>query len=153
MSRLPREPLMSSLLDRLITTDQRRDAARLEESVRRDLENLLNTRWRCLNWPPNLEELEQSLVNYGIPDFTGASFNDPGSQRDLRRIIQSAIRRFEPRLGAIKVSVPERPDRRDRTVRFRIEAELGEGRHRTPIAFETALDPSTATFRVGQAGR
>ena len=75
------------MLDRLLDhePDVRREAPRsrnqvlreLKQSVRRDLENLLNTRVRCIPLPPELKELKQSLVNYGIPDLTGASLGDP----------------------------------------------------------------------------
>ena len=71
------------MLDRLIDHEPevRRESPRsrnqvlreLKQSVRRDLENLLNTRVRCVPLPPELKELKQSLVNYGIPDLTGAS--------------------------------------------------------------------------------
>jgi len=157
----PRQIGTGSLLDRLLGEGPRSRTSGsrfavptgVQESVRRDLENLLNTRWRCLSWPPDLEELEHSLVNYGIPDFTGASFNDPSSQRELRRIIQNSIRKFEPRLKHARVSVPEREDKQDRTLRFRIEAELQAGDSSRAVAFETALDPSTSTFHVGRAAR
>ena len=71
------QPLVPSVLDRLI--DDEPTATReppksrgqvlrdLKQSVRRDLENLLNTRQRCKSWPENLSELEVSLVNYGFP--------------------------------------------------------------------------------------
>ena len=62
MARVPRDqPLLPSLIDRVGQADQvLRD---LRECLRRDLENLLNTRRRCLPAPPDLEELETSLVN------------------------------------------------------------------------------------------
>lgn len=156
----PREA--TSLLGRLMSDDAATAAAQgghrstrrgLEELVRHDLENLLNTRWRCLSWPPGLDELEQSLVNYGIPDFSGASFGDPASHRELRRILEQCIRRFEPRLRAARVVLLERGGRQDRMLHFKIEAELGVGAELHAVAFETALDPTSARFRVGSSGR
>ena len=83
--------LVPSVLDRLLDDhpEQRQELPKarhqvlreLKQSVRRDLENLLNTRWRCVSWPPNLDELELSLVNYGIPDFTGVNMGSP-AERD-----------------------------------------------------------------------
>jgi type VI secretion system protein ImpF len=125
----------------------------MEEHVRRDLESLLNTRWRCRSWPPGLDELEQSLVNYGIPDFSAASFGDPVNQRDLRRIIELSIKRFEPRLRNIRVILVERGGVQDRLLHFKIEAELSDGVERRLIAFETALDTSSASFQVGLSNR
>ena len=81
--------LLPSVLDRLIDDDPqvRHEAQRnrnqllrdLKLAVRRDLENLLNTRVCCATWPRELTELQQSLVNYGIPDLSGASL---GSSRE-----------------------------------------------------------------------
>lgn len=152
-------PPSRSVLDRLIADRGARggrlspmQASReLHESVRRNLENLLNTRWRCVSWPPDLDELERSLVNYGIPDFTGAAFNDPISRREFRRILEISIRHYEPRFGNVRVNIVESEKKEDRTLRFRIDGVLGADGE--AVAFETALDPTTATFRVGQLGR
>ena len=77
------QPLLPSLLDRLI--DEEPDDSReppksrsqllreLKQSIRRDLENLLNTRQRCRSWPENFDELTVSLVSYGIPDMAGTA--------------------------------------------------------------------------------
>ena len=65
------QPLVPSLLDRLIEPSSGRERSAgaggdthmlrdSKQSVRRDLENLLNTRWRCKVWPPDLAELEVS---------------------------------------------------------------------------------------------
>src|SRR5688572_29401729 len=125
------QPLLPSVLDRLMHLDPRgpgrgrgqlqRD---LKEGIRRDLEDLLNTRWRCSSWPPNLEELELSLVNYGSPDFTGANLGSPTNQEDFRRILQRVIQRYEPRFSGVTVALLKNPDPMDRTLRFRIEALL-----------------------------
>lgn len=152
----------ASLLDRLtrdrapvrtVGAHQLRAARTFRDAVRRDLENLLNTRYRCSSWPPALHELEQSLVNYGIPDFTGASFNDPNSQREFRRVIERAIQRFEPRLKRVKVTLRESGYARDRILHFRIDATLQVGRLSEAVAFETALDPTSNAFTVGTAPR
>src|SRR5882757_6615059 len=94
----------SSVLDRLMNPDEKMlsnksagQALRdLKVSVRRDLENLLNTRWRCKMWPPELPELECSLVNYGIPDFSGANLGASSTREEFRRIIEKAIKDYKP---------------------------------------------------------
>src|SRR5687768_18290102 len=116
MSRVPHDhPLTPSVLDRLIDPDPTaaRDAPKgqaqvlreMKQSLRRDLENLLNTRWRCLSWPPNMDELELSLVNYGLPDFSGANLGIAENREQFRRVIERVIARFEPRLKNVKVQV------------------------------------------------
>ena len=79
------QPLTPSLLDRLIDLEpgntrevpksRTQVLAELKQSVRRDLENLLNTRWRATRISEDLKELEFSLANYGIPDVSGVSLS------------------------------------------------------------------------------
>jgi type VI secretion system protein ImpF len=142
---------LEPMLDRMIDNSRYAsgDIRAIRDSVRAELERLLNTRWRCREWPPNLEELEQSLVNYGIPDFSGASFRDSRSQRELRKLIERAIRLFEPRCQRVKVSVVT-DSRRDRKLRFRIETELVAQGHREGAVFESTLDVSSSTFSIKQ---
>ena len=74
-----KQPLQQSLLDRLIDDSPgqpdsgrlRRgfDLKALRQSVRRDLENLLNSRVQWHTWPDSYTELPQSLLNYGLPHF------------------------------------------------------------------------------------
>src|SRR5690349_3076064 len=100
------QPLIPSVLDRLLDDDpansqeapkSRSQVLReLKQSVRRDLENLLNTRWRCVSWPPNLDQIDLSLINYGIPDFTGVNMAAPSERERLRQVIERIIRKFEP---------------------------------------------------------
>src|SRR5580693_7890058 len=100
----PDRPLLPSVLDRLIDSDPtvRREAPRgrnqslreLKQSVRRDLESLLNTRVRCLPWPSDLKELKHSLVNYGIPDLTGVSAGSSKERDQLCREIESVVKRY-----------------------------------------------------------
>ena len=161
------EPMTKPLLDRLINpepTAGKGDGTHIVKSVRtvrdavqRDLESLLNTRWRCRSFPPSLDELGKSIVNYGIPDFTGASFANPMTQRDFRQIITRAITNFEPRLHAPKVIPVTNKNTASgdetRTLRFRIEATLLSEDGRQRVAYETQMNPADTTFTVRRAGR
>lgn len=148
---------MRPLLNRLIDPQASSASARSQrEAIQRDLEDLLNTRWRCKSWPPQYEELEQSVVNYGIPDFTGTSFDNPLSQRDFRMIITRAISRFEPRLQNVKVSLMAGADAgsaETRTLRFKIEAMLQSDEGWRDVAYETLMNPTDSTFTVKRAER
>lgn len=156
------DPLLPSLLDRLIDDDpgsrveepknQFQRLRQLKQSVRRDLENLLNTRWRAIGWSSDFEELETSIANYGIPDFTGANLGSAGSREDFVRIIQDTIRRFEPRLKRVKVDLVDNTEREDRTMRFRIDAILLAEPEPEPVVFDSALEPTSGVFRVGTSG-
>jgi len=153
-----RQLLLPSVLDRLIddSPGDTREAARsraqvlreLKQSVRRDLENLLNTRWRPTGWPGDLAELERSLVGYGIPDITAAELAQPGSREDFRRTIEALIRRFEPRFKSVRVEIRTNAEPLDRTLRFRVDAVLYAEPAPEPVSFDSAVEPATGTVEV-----
>lgn len=152
------QPLVPSVLDRLIDFDpelnrepapSRHQILRdLKAAVRRDIESLLNTRQRCLSWPEHLKELKQSLVNYGIPDLTGASMSSSREREDLCRVIQTIVARHEPRFKNVRVKLLENTEPLDRTLRFRIDALLLVDPAPEPIVFDSVLRPATGTFEV-----
>ncbi len=152
------QPLLPSVFDRLLddepdnsreTAASRRQILReLKLSVSRDLENLLNTRQRWGEWPETLTELEQSLVNYGIPDFTGVNMSIASERERLRGIIQRVIEQFEPRFQSVKVKLLENSESFDRTLRFRIDGLLNVDPAPEPVVFDSQLEPATSTFEV-----
>jgi type VI secretion system protein ImpF len=156
------QPLVPSVLDRLLDDDpdnpneaphSRTVVLReLKRSVRRDLENLLNTRRRPRPWEPGLDELERSLVNYGIPDFTGANMGSPQARDEFRQIIEKVIHEYEPRFRTVTVILLENTEPLDRTLRFRIDALLEADPAPEPVVFDSALEPGTGTFEVKGAG-
>jgi type VI secretion system protein ImpF len=159
MAKIPKkQPLVPSVLDRLLQSDETGRRTRqkgrgqllreLKESVRRDLEDLLNTRWRCVSWPPNLDELEVSLFNYGLPDFTGANLGSAEHQEEFRLIIKKVVERFEPRLRRVQVHLVKNPDPLDRTLRFRIDALLYAEPSPEPVVFDSSIEPLSASFEV-----
>lgn len=133
--------------------DRPHSARELKQSIRRDLENLLNTRWRCTAWPPNLNELKRSLVDYGLPDFSGAGMGSAANREVFRRIIERAILEFEPRLKRVSVELTGDKESLDRVLRFRISAVLQANPAPEPVVFDSALEPLSATFEVKGAGR
>ena len=158
MSRIdPRQALAGSLLDRLRDEDpgNSRETARagyqvlrdIHDSVRRDLENLLNTRQRCLAWPEDSDELEGSVVGYGIPDLTGENLSSQNNRAKFLRSIEDAIRRFEPRFQSVKVT-PVENENEDRTVHFRIDALLHADPLPEKLVFDSSLEPTTRAFEV-----
>jgi type VI secretion system protein ImpF len=151
-----------SVLDRLLapTGDEtsaaqalpkgRRAALRdVREAVERDLEMLLTTRQRWLAWPSTLDALPTSLLNYGIPDFSGANLATQSAQDEFRRSIEAAIRCYEPRFKRVTVQVIEPGQTLDRRFRLRIEALMVLDAE--PIVFDSVLDPVTRSFAVRPA--
>ncbi len=151
--------LQPSLLDRLFddepTSPQEtpRSAGQilreLKQAVRRDLEYLLNTRWKCLVLPPGLEQLEFSLVNYGIPDFTSSDFDAANKADELLEMIRRSIMQFEPRLKDLHLErLSDSTRKLDRTFRFRIDATLLAEPYEDVVRYDTSLEPTTGDFRV-----
>jgi type VI secretion system protein ImpF len=157
------QPLIPSLLDRLLDDDPSltRETAKsrtqvfreMKQSLRRDLENLLNTRWRYRGWPESLEELDLSLAGYGIPDITGADLRSSEDRERFRGIIEETIRRFEPRFKSVSVEMRDPAEPFDRTLRFRIDAMMYAEPAPEPVAFDSALQPATGTFEVKGSSR
>lgn len=146
------------LLDRLIddAPDVQRDPPLsvgdaetvLKNSVRRDLEALLNARRRWRSVPLDYAELPTSLIGYGISDFASGAFNSAEQRDRLRSEIEDAIRRFEPRLTGVRVSLVEKSNNLDSTLRLQIEGMLRTEPAPEPIAFETLVDSATTAVTV-----
>jgi type VI secretion system protein ImpF len=148
--------LVPSVLDRLIddapsapsepASARSTRVGELKQTVRRDLEWLLNTR-RTLEIPPGLPHLEKSLVGYGLPDITSASLSNPHDRARLRRSVEETIARFEPRLSQVRVVLDESRER-ERALRFRIEAVLNVEPNPEPVAFDSVLQLHNKAFSV-----
>ena len=72
----------------------------------------------------------------------------PQEREELRLVIERVIRRFEPRLRKLNVKLMENADSLDRTLRFRIDAELYAEPEPVPVVFDSRLEPGTGDFQV-----
>ncbi|MBF0394310.1 MAG: type VI secretion system baseplate subunit TssE [Alphaproteobacteria bacterium] len=122
--------------------------AALRRNVRRDLETLLNTRRRFLSVPRGLTAVADSMVVYGIPDFSSVNLGSPREQERLRGEIEKAVRRFEPRLERVRVGLQPARDGGSRVLRLRIEAFLKVGPATEPISFDSVIDPTSRNVSV-----
>ena len=157
------QPLVPSILDRLIDHNPEESVepvkARtqligdLRQSIRRDLENLLNTRWWARGWPADLKELEPSVVRYGIPDVAGADLASERGRREYLKQVEQTIRMYEPRFKSVRVRFHDEGQQLDRTMKFRIDAVMYAFPAPEPIIFDTSLEPSTGEFSVKGATR
>jgi type VI secretion system protein ImpF len=155
MSRpLEDEPLLASIRDRLTGLEGvGRFAGRqnLEEflaSVHRDLQELLNTRWKVEQWPPSLDELDASLVNFGIPDFTGANMSSPQERMLFCELVEKSIKLHDPRFIHVRIRLSEDGDSLDRTFHFRIEAEIRATPEPAEVVFDSEVDPTSHRIKV-----
>ncbi|MCI0335947.1 MAG: type VI secretion system baseplate subunit TssE [Acidobacteria bacterium] len=146
-----------SVLDRLI--DHEPELAReapasraktlrdLKDSVRRDLEWLLNTRQVVGGIPEGLRELSRSLAAYGLPDFTSISIKSPADQLRTQRALEAAISAFEPRLEDVTVTIIPARDL-EQKLRFRIDARLRIEPTPEPVTFDTVLQAVSNQYLV-----
>jgi type VI secretion system protein ImpF len=154
----PDKKLRTPLLDRLLDDNPQapREAERnqhqvlrqLRESVRRDLEQLFNTRARCLSTPPELEYLETSLLHYGLPDIANYNLQAGDSRTAFCREVERIILRFEPRIRSARVIAEGAQNRDDKSFSFRVEAVLRATPSPEVVVFDSVLNPVRQTVDV-----
>ncbi len=120
----------------------------LRNAVRRDLEAVLNARRRRRPLPPALAELALSPLGYGIPDATSGAYAVPERRQALAREVEATIRRFEPRLMAVQVTLIEDEENLGRALRLKVEAVLRADPVPEPVSFETLLEPVSRDVTV-----
>jgi type VI secretion system protein ImpF len=141
--------ITQSLLDRLIDSDARVNPDRqLKAALRRDLEALLNTRRVAVPPPESLAEVNRSLYNFGLPDFSSYSLNNPKDRNRLLRALEVTIALFEPRLAGVKVSPIEDPNASSRVLRFQIEGLLIKDPAPEQVSFDTVLQLANGEYQV-----
>lgn len=109
---------VAPLFERLVNQPQRPGAPAQEplrsyqveeaaESIRREVERLLNT--RCIL--PAECAPERTVLQYGVPDFTHISAASTLDLLALSRTLSLAITSFEPRLSSVQVELRQDPRR------------------------------------------
>lgn len=157
-----KKKLRPSILDRLfdndplnaveVDTDQHQKLKDLRGSVRRDLENLLNTRYRVIEPDDDYLEVKNSLLNYGLPDLATVNISDKEKRNEFIEHMQTVLIDFEPRFKSVKVRYMENSDSLDRTLRFRIDAVLYADPSPEVVIFDSILEPVTRTVNVEETG-
>lgn len=75
----------------------------LKTSVRREIARILNTR-SPLEWEEFMKR-PLSVIDFGLPDFSGWSVQDPRTLQRLSGAIERALDAFEPRIDDVRVEV------------------------------------------------
>jgi len=146
--------LMSSILDRLVDPDSEGTAWRMGydlqqiiDSIRRGLEDLLNTHQGQLESLANWPELSNSLMTYGLPDFASLAMEKGNIKEITARRIEDVINRFEPRLRNVRAKVVEGTSAHDRQARFHLEAQLNVD-PAPEVSFETIVELTTGRTAI-----
>lgn len=151
-------PILPSILDRLIdeAPENSREAPTsaqqflrdLRLSVRRDVENLLNTRQRFDAAPDGMQILFDSVYEYGIPDVAGTNLSSKRRRDEFLKRIEGELRKHEPRFKTVKVVPSVEPGAGQRSLHFRIEAMMHAEPAPEQIQFDSRIEPVTRAFQV-----
>jgi len=144
--------ITQSLVDRLTQTDQWPETrassiSMYRDSMKRDLEWLLNTR------KPVIPELESypataaSVLNYGLPDLHSFDGSQGKEQNALTVALEKCIRTYEPRIKQPRVFLA-RSDLLSRSLRFHIEGEITYESMEEEIKFDTVLEMISGEYEV-----
>jgi type VI secretion system protein ImpF len=148
----PENLVTQSLLDRLIDVEDwpntRSSSMRMyRDSLKRDVEWLLNTRRPVI---PNLQGLPRacaSVLNFGLPDlnsFTGSADKDDNA---LMLALLQTLRDYEPRIQSPRVSMV-RNDSATRHIRFHIDGHIVFDSVPEDISFDTVLELTSGEYEV-----
>ncbi len=153
-----KKKLRPSILDRLFDNETHNRVERdpdhhqllreLRNSIRRDLEFLLNTRFYISEPPDEFPELNKSLLNYGLPDLASVNIIDIEKRNEFAKKLEQTLNYFEPRFKSVKVSFMENFDKSDRTLRFRIDAVIYADPLPEMVVFDSILESATRMVSV-----
>ena len=150
--------IQASILDRLIDDSPEEpdlkeankglNLKQLRANVRRDLENLLNAKVQWLTWPESYQELDNSLLNYGLHDFSSMAVASLEGRQILCQQVADTIRRFEPRFIEVDVEAVDSEQPLDRIMRLRINALLYADPEPEYISFDSEVEPVNLGLKV-----
>ncbi len=153
-----KKKLRPSILDRLFDDEpdnqhendpgKHQKIRQLRNSVRRDIENLMNARLRVIEPDDEFSELDKSLLNYGLPDLATINIIDLEKRKKFTSRLEMILREFEPRFKDVTVSYLENSDNTDRTLRFRIDATLYADPAPEIVIFDSVLEPVTRNISI-----
>lgn len=153
-----KEHLQPSLLDRLADDEPNKNIEsreqrvlsfrKLKQSVIRDLQWLLNA--GCLETTQDLSVypyVKQSVLNFGIPDFTGMAACNV-DRTTLERVLRQAILDFEPRILKTSLKVRAKAASEHNTIIFEIEGELWAQPLPERLYLKTILDLELGSVEI-----
>jgi type VI secretion system protein ImpF len=124
------------------------------EGVRRDVEDLLNTHQTHQGMPAEFVELHDSIMTYGLPDFSGIGGTKARAALRICLLVESVVNRFEPRLKDVRALPSDQGagSRAGLTVRINIDARLRVEPY-PDVTFESVIELTTGktSIRAGDS--
>ncbi len=146
--------LMPSLLDRLIDPESGGTLSRrgysveqMVDAVRRDLEDLLNTRRTNPGIPDVFVEVLTSIEAYGVPDLASLEAFTLEQREGIGHLLERIVAQYEPRLKDVRARLIEKKDNQERKIYFHVDAKLSV-EPAPEVAFETVLELTTGRTTV-----
>jgi type VI secretion system protein ImpF len=136
------DPGVSS--DRPLTRPQA--VRQLKDSVRRNLEWILNTRQNP-ETAPEKSYLERSVYSFGLPDLSSFALRSVADQNRLLQMLERTVGTFEPRLVSIRVTM-DAPSLDTHALHFQIQGLLRMDPAPERIVFDTTLDMTSGAYAV-----
>lgn len=150
--------LMPSVLDRIIDPGSLGTRENpgfslpgLVSSVRRDVEELLNTRQNPDKEIDKFPLLSESVYRFGLPEVVSLKATSQEDRQKIARIIERTITLHEPRLSNVRaILVAKEKSTNHNTLNYRVEARLRID-PAPEIVFETLLEFATGQSRIEEA--
>jgi len=144
--------ITQSLLDRLTDMDQwpeTRSASisMYRESLKRDVEWLLNTRQPVISELEGYPATAASVLNFGLPDIHSFDGSKGKEENALTVALEKCIRIFEPRISQPRVFLT-RTDLLSRSLKFHIEGQIVYENMNEDIKFDTTLELISGEYEV-----
>lgn len=128
-----------SLLDKLCVNNGS-TGERIKSGLARDIEDLLNTQINARKWPEKFEALDESLLNFGVIDFTTSRIFQKYNTSDILDYLTGVIERWEPRLTRISLENISVDSEDAFTLQVRITALAYADGSLQEISLDTTLD-------------
>lgn len=153
MARTKSEVLVTqSLLDRLTDREQWPETraasiSMYRDSLKRDVEWLLNTRQPVMPELESYPEVATSVFNFGLPDLHSFDGSAGKEENALTVALEKCIRTFEPRINQPRVYLT-RTDLLSRSLRFHVEGQIVYENMEEEIKFDTVLELISGEYEV-----
>jgi type VI secretion system protein ImpF len=144
--------ITQSLIDRLTNVDEWPETraasiSMYRESLKRDVEWLLNTRQPVIPELESYPSTAASTLNFGLPDIRSFDSSAGRDQNALTASLEKCIRTFESRIIHPRVSLV-RSDALSRSLRFHIEGQVLYENMDEEIKFDTVLELISGEYEV-----
>jgi type VI secretion system protein ImpF len=141
-----------SLIDRLTDREQWPETraasiSMYRDSLKRDVEWLLNTRQPVMPELESYPEVAASVFNFGLPDLHSFDGSAGKEENALTVALEKCIRTFEPRINQPRVYL-SRTDLLSRSLRFHVEGQIVYENMEEEIKFDTVLELISGEYEV-----